>query len=121
MISEKAKQIVANIRRISDEDLNYLTDSLYYERSRRNPVKKKSHLAGYFPAYQRHQREVRMGRNGPNNLLRDYRRVNKLTQAEMGRRLGKSTSVICQYETGAIKTPEWVNEKIERWNADGFM
>ena len=120
MVSPQIEMILDNLQHLNDADLVVLTDEMVSERQRRGLYQKTS-APGYFAEYQSAQRVYRKNRNGRNERLRDSRKAAKMTQQELAARLGLSTSNISDYETGARRTPKWVMETIERWEANGIM
>lgn len=120
MISVQVEVILGRLKYLQNDDLIVLTDELVAERQRRG-LYRKTYAAGYFSTYQTEQRKERRIRNGPNKKLRQFRKSRGMSQTQFGEMLGISATRVCDYETGASKTPDWVTETIERWEADGTL
>lgn len=119
MISKKAKEFAAKIHILKDDDLLLLADALVEERYRRSLRHQKCNVP--LTVYQRRQRAYRILQNGQNEMMQNFRKKHNLSQSALGQMLGKSTATISHYEMGALKTPVWITEQIERWEADGIM
>lgn len=120
-MTDTMRQICARLNNLSDDDLIVLADEAVAEKKRRGLYEFKTHAPGYVNIYQKAQRDKRMEENGRNTELRDYRHRNKLTQAELAAKLDIIAARICDYELGALKTPEWVMDYIRKEDSYGTL
>ena len=113
--------ICEKLDKLSDDDLIILSDEAVAERKRRGLYPRKTYAPGYCNSYQKVQRDLRKKRNGRNTELREYRKRNKLTQAELAAKLGTIGARICDYETGAMKTPQYIMDYIRKGDSYGTL
>lgn len=107
-------ELLESIEELSDDDLIVLSDEVTAIRKRRGLFLLKTYEPGYFNAYQKRHRERRKLENGKNDELRNYRKRHHLTQIEFAELIGLRSARICDFESGALKTPEWIMEFIRK-------